>query len=300
MCKFKFIFAGLAVVFFYSCSSTQVGLKENWIDERDMIALVNAPVSSWMQTAGRPTLVEISGDTGIYYYNFRPTMYATTIHDSSFFKPGTKTEEVKPGLANAVEVWGSRKNLIQIKVVNDIAVSAIVFEGPDKKTFVRDLNGDLVLDSKSGFAPNYSVEQKFDNRYSEFIKAYSSLASSAIKTNVPTSTAAITTKTSSSGSLPEASLQASPANISGDTTSVAASPNHEETAQILPPETAPAPDAATHATHEPHPAHAESHPAAHAESHPAAHAESHPATHAEPHPVATEPAPAGSTHHSSP
>jgi len=228
MCKFKFIFAGLAVVFFCSCSSTQVGLKENWIDERDMIALVNAPVSSWMQTAGRPTLVEISGDTGIYYYNFRPTMYATTIYDSSLFKITGKAEEVKPGLANAVEVWGSRKNLIQIKVVNDIAVSAIVFEGPDKRTFIRDLNGDLVLDSKSGFTPNYSVEQKFDNKYSEFVKAYSSLASFAIKTNVPTSTAA--TATSSSGLLPEASLQASPASI--DTASVVA-PNPEEETHIL-------------------------------------------------------------------
>jgi hypothetical protein len=295
MRKFKFIFAGLAVVFFYSCSSTQVGLKENWIDERDMIALVNAPVTSWMQTAGRPTLVEISGDTGIYYYNFRPTMYATTIYDSSFFKTGTKTEEVKPSLANAVEVWGSRKNLIQIKVVNDIAVSAIVFEGPDKKTFIRDLNGDLVLDSKSGFAPNYSVEQKFDNRYNEFIKAYSSLASSAIKTNVPANTAVTTTNaTLSSGLLPEASLQASPASTPEDTASVAAPPNPEEAAHISPEatQTLPleaAPDAAAHATHEPHPAHAAPH---------ATH-EPHPAAHAEPHPAAAEPAPAGS-HHSNP
>ena len=289
MYKFKFIFAGLAVVFFHSCSSTQVGLKENWIDERDMIALINAPVSSWMQTAGRPTLVEISGDTGIYYYNFRPTMYATTLYDSSFFKPGGgKAEEVKPGLANAVEVWGSRKNLMQIKVVNDIAVSAIVFEGPDKKTFIRDLNGDLVLDSKSGFAPNYSVEQKFDNRYNEFIKAYSSLASSAIKTNVLTNTAVTTTNaTLSSGLLPEASLQASPASI--DTASVAATPNPEEAAQVLP-ETAPA--EAAHA--EPHPAHAAPH-ATH-EPHPAANGEPHPAAHEEPHPAAAEPAPAGSTH----
>ena len=206
MNKLKFIFAGLALIFLSACSSTQVGLKENWIDERDMMALVNTPVSVWMQSAGRPSLVEISGDTGIYYYNFRPTMYATTIYDSSaFFKSRNKAEEVKPNLSNAVEVWGSRRNLMQIRVVNDIVVAAIVIEGPDKQTFVRDLNGDLVVDSKSGFVPNYSAEQKFNKSYSEFVKAYSSLSSSAIQTNIPATQA-------DPSSLP-AATQATPASI---------------------------------------------------------------------------------------
>jgi len=268
MYNFKFIFAGLAVVFFFSCSSTQVGLKENWIDERDMIALVNAPVSAWMQTAGRPSLVEISGDTSIYYYNFRPTMYATTIYDSSFFKTNSKAEEVKPSLANAVEVWGSRRNLMQIKVVNDIAISAVVFEGPDKKIYVRDLNGDLVLDSKSGFAPNYSTEQKFDNNYNEFVKAYSSLASSTIKTSVPTASAATASPAAASSFLlPDStSIQASPAGIPADTANVVPTP--EAAAQILPLEgAAPEPQGVT------------------PEPQPVA---------IEPLPVATEPAPAGS------
>jgi len=176
MKKFKFIFAALTAVLAFSCTTTQIGLKENWIDERDVIALKGTPVSKWMETAGRPTLVEINGDTSIYYYNYRPTMYAAAVYDSTtFFATWGKASESKPSLANATEVWGSRKNIMQIKVVNDAVISAIVTDGPDKKVFVRDLNGEIVLDPTSGFNPNISEEQKISDNSKEFGNAFNSI-----------------------------------------------------------------------------------------------------------------------------
>jgi len=176
MKNLKYILVGFVALFFFACSSTQVGLKENWIDERDVIALMNTPMGEWMKQAGRPSLVEISGDTGIYYYNYRPTMYMAAVYDSAtFFTTWGKAGETKPTLANAVEVWGNRKDVMQIKIVKDVVVSAIVIDGPDKKTFVRDLNGNLILDPKSGFIPNQSDEIKVKGDFNEFIKAYSKL-----------------------------------------------------------------------------------------------------------------------------
>jgi len=175
MNKFKYVLSGF-VVFFLSCSSTKIGLKENWIDERDVMALKGVSVSKWMETAGRPTLVEINGDTSIFYYNYKPTMYAVAQYDSvTFFATWGKAKESKPSAENATEMWGNRKNVMQIKVVNDIAVSAIVTDGPDKRTFVRDLNGELVLDPNSGYNSNISNEQKISSGDKEFNNAYNSL-----------------------------------------------------------------------------------------------------------------------------
>ncbi|MCL2101031.1 MAG: hypothetical protein FWH22_04885 [Fibromonadales bacterium] len=177
MNKFKFIFSGLTAVFFLACSSKQIGLKENWIDERDMMALAESEsVIQWMVKAGKPTLVEIIGDTSVYYYNYRPTMYAVAVYDSTtFFKTWGTATEAKPSLANATEVWGSRRNLMQIKAVNDRVVTAVVADGPDRKVFVRDLNGNIVLDPNTGFNPNISTEQRIDKSSKEFGKASSSI-----------------------------------------------------------------------------------------------------------------------------
>jgi len=161
----------------FACTSKQVGLKENWIDERDVIALAGGSVNEWMLKAGRPTLVEINGDTSIYYYNYRPTMYATAIYDSTtFFKTWGTAKEIKPGLENSIEIWGSRKNIMQIKVVNNIAVSAVITEGPDKKSFIRDLNGNIVLDPSSGYNSNISDEQKIGGNSEYFKSAYSKIS----------------------------------------------------------------------------------------------------------------------------
>jgi len=173
---FKFTSAALTAVLAFSCTSTQIGLKENWIDERDVIALKGSSVSKWLETAGRPTLVEINGDTSIYYYNYKPTMYAVAVYDSTtFFKSWGTASEKKPTLANATEVWGSRKNIMQIKVVDDAVISAVITDGPDKKVFIRDLNGDIVLDPTSGFNPNISDEQRIDKDSQEFGNAYGSI-----------------------------------------------------------------------------------------------------------------------------
>jgi hypothetical protein len=176
MKKIKPIFAALTAILAFSCTSTQIGLKENWIDERDVMALTGTPVSKWMETAGRPTLVEINGDTSIYYYNYKPTMYAAAIYDSiTFFATWGTASESKPNLANATEVWGSRKDVMQIKVVNDAVISAIIVDGPDKKVWVRDLNGNLVLDPNSGYNPNISKELKINKDSREFNNAYNSI-----------------------------------------------------------------------------------------------------------------------------
>jgi len=120
--------------------------------------------------------VEINGDTSIYYYNYRPTMYATAIYDSTKFiknLDGT-AKETKPSSENSVEAWGSRKDIMQIKVVNNIAVSAVITDGPDKKIYIRDINGDFVLDPTSGFNSNVSEEQKISSG-ELFKSAYSKL-----------------------------------------------------------------------------------------------------------------------------
>jgi len=182
MNKLNYIFCALAAMLVFACASKkQVGLKENWIDERDMISLAGARVSEWMVKAGRPTLVEISGDTSIYYYNYKPTMYATTLYDSTtIIKSWGSAKETKPSLENSIEVWGSRKNTMQIKVVSDIAVSAIVTEGPDKKTYIRDLSGNLVLDQSSGYNSNVSQEQKINSSSEHFKSAYSKLSNKEV------------------------------------------------------------------------------------------------------------------------
>jgi len=176
MNKLNFIFCTLAATLIFACVSKQVGLKENWIDERDVIALASGSVSEWMVKAGRPTLVEISGDTSIYYYNYRPTMYATTVYDSTtIIKTWGSAKETKPTSENSTEIWGSRKNVMQIKVVRDTAISAVITAGPDKKTLIRDLNGDLILDPMSGYNSNISEEQKIDRGSAQFKSAYNRL-----------------------------------------------------------------------------------------------------------------------------
>jgi hypothetical protein len=170
MIKLKFIFAGLTAVLFLACAGApKAGLKESWIDERDVMALTQTPINEWMQSVGRPSLVEITGDTSIYYYNYRPTLYLAVAYNEG------KPEELKPTPAKSTEVWGSRKNLMQIKIVQNAVVSAIVVAGTDKKTYIRDLNGDLILDPKSGFDPDYSDEVKIRGDFDEFMKEYSTL-----------------------------------------------------------------------------------------------------------------------------
>jgi hypothetical protein len=185
MRKFQFIFASLAVAFLLACTQPpKVGLKESWVDERDIMALKSAPINEWLQSVGRPSLVEIIGDTSIYYYNYRPTLYLAVAYTEG------KPAELKPTPANSTEIWGSRKNLMQIKIVQNAVVSAIVVAGPDKKTYIRDLNGDLILDPKSGFDPDYSDEVKIRGNFEEFMKEYSTMnVKNPVDSIVPSTTA---------------------------------------------------------------------------------------------------------------
>ncbi|MDR2554399.1 MAG: hypothetical protein LBC64_03125 [Fibromonadaceae bacterium] len=176
MNKIKFPIVVLTASLFFACVSQQIGLKENWIDERDVMALRDMPIEQWVEKAGLPTLVEIVGDTNIYYYNYRPTLYAVAVYDSTtFIKSWGTASEQKPSLANKADVWGSRKDVMQIKVLKGAVLSAIVTEGPDKKVFIRDLNGNIVLDPNSGYNTNISDEQKVNNSFKEFSKIFSNL-----------------------------------------------------------------------------------------------------------------------------
>jgi len=103
-------------------------------------------------------------------------MYATTVYDSTtIITSWGSARETKPTSENSTEVWGNRKNVMQIKVVKDVAVSAVVTAGPDKKTLIRDLNGDLVLDPMSGYNSNVSDEQKIGKGSDQFKSAYNRL-----------------------------------------------------------------------------------------------------------------------------
>jgi len=140
------------------------------------MALRDMPIEQWIERSGFPTLVEIVGDTNIYYYNYRPTLYAVAVYDSTtFLKSWGTASEQKPSLANKAEVWGSRKDVMQIKVLKGAVLSAIVTEGPDKKVFIRDLNGNIVLDPNSGYNANISDEQKINSSFKEFSKIFSNL-----------------------------------------------------------------------------------------------------------------------------
>ncbi|GHV11786.1 hypothetical protein AGMMS49938_03110 [Fibrobacterales bacterium] len=177
MSKFLLHIAALLAV---ACSTTQIGVKENWIDEHDVIALVSSPVDAWIAKVGTPTLVEIHGDTALYYYNYRPTLYAAAKYDSTtFFATWGTALETKPEAGNATEIWGSRKDVMQIRVINNTVLSAVITEGPDKKIFVRDLNGDLVIDPTSGYVPDVSAEQKIDKKSSAFNKTDSVIVEQA-------------------------------------------------------------------------------------------------------------------------
>ena len=140
------------------------------------MALRDMPIEQWIERSGLPTVVEIIGDTNVYYYNYRPTLYAVTVYDSTtFLKSWGTASEQKPSLANKAEVWGSRKDVMQIKVLKGAVLSAIVTEGPDKKVFIRDLNGNIVLDPNSGYNANISDEQKVNSSFKEFSKIFSNL-----------------------------------------------------------------------------------------------------------------------------
>jgi hypothetical protein len=185
MSKFKLAIAALTAAIFFSCASKQVGLKENWIDERDVMSLRSTPIEEWMEKAGLPTLIEIVGDTNLYYYNYRPTLYAVAIYDSTtFFKTWGTASESKPSSANATEVWGSRKDVMQIKVVNGLVISAVIAEGPDKKVLVRDLSGNIVIDPNSGYNPNISKEQRINSSSKDYSKAFSSLYGKSVSDSV--------------------------------------------------------------------------------------------------------------------
>jgi len=225
--------------------------------------------------------VEINGDTSIYYYNYRPTMYATVIYDSTKFikaLDGT-AKETKPSLEHATEAWGNRKDIMQIKVVNDIAVSAVITDGPDKKIYIRDLSGDFVLDPTSGYNSNVSEEQKISSG-ELFKSAYSKLYSKDSTAEVPAGTNMSPWEYYRYKQQLEAKERAD--SVAAEPAPIAAQPAAHTAAQQPAAHTAAQP--ATHTAAQPA-AHTAAQPATHTATQPAAHTATEPAAN-----VATEPA----------
>jgi hypothetical protein len=109
--------------------STRIGLKENWIDENDLLDLTQQNnVDLWSDRVGAPVLLEKFGDTLVYYYNFRPTLYATLKVKGD----GESVEDnitIKPGPADRTKLWGSRVDLVRIRSLRNQALSIEVVGG---------------------------------------------------------------------------------------------------------------------------------------------------------------------------
>jgi hypothetical protein len=123
------LLALLAVVAFLAACSTRIGLKENWIDENDLLDLTQQNnVDLWSDRVGAPVLLEKFGDTLVYYYNFRPTLYAT-VKVSGDGESVQKNVTIKPGPADRTKLWGSRVDLVRIRSLRNQALSIEVVGG---------------------------------------------------------------------------------------------------------------------------------------------------------------------------
>jgi hypothetical protein len=123
------LLALVAVVAFLAACSTRIGLKENWIDENDLLDLTQQNnVDLWSDRVGAPVLLEKFGDTLVYYYNFRPTLYAT-VKVSGDGEAAEDNITIKPGPADRVKLWGSRVDLVRIRELRNQALSIEVVGG---------------------------------------------------------------------------------------------------------------------------------------------------------------------------
>ena len=98
----------LIVLFLAGCASTY-GLKENWVDDDDMQAILSEPdIQKIAPVLGTPVFTEYRGDTVEFVYNYKPHLYKSE-RNGRVYKPNDK---------DRVDLWSSRTELVGILVAN--------------------------------------------------------------------------------------------------------------------------------------------------------------------------------------
>ena len=130
---------GLAITLLFSGCAHQYTLKENWVDDDDLISIVSNPnINKWSKQFGTPVFTEIRQDTLEFIYNYKPHLYKTT-EDSRMFKPNNK---------DRVDLWNDRTEYVGIVVYQDKIIQ--VHPRPDYVAAAQ--NSEPVSESKSWIA----------------------------------------------------------------------------------------------------------------------------------------------------
>jgi len=96
--------------FLFSGCTHQYALKENWVDDDDLISIVSAPdINKWSKQFGTPVFTEIRQDTAEFIYNYKPHLYKS-VEDNRMFKPNNK---------DRVDLWNDRTEYVGIVVYQD-------------------------------------------------------------------------------------------------------------------------------------------------------------------------------------
>lgn len=97
----------LASTFLFSGCAHQYALKENWVDDDDLIAVVSAPdIRKWSKQFGTPVFTEIRQDTVEFIYNYKPHLYKSA-DNGRIFKPNDK---------DRVDLWNDRTEYVGMVV----------------------------------------------------------------------------------------------------------------------------------------------------------------------------------------
>jgi hypothetical protein len=103
-----FLLATLAILQLSGCAHRYT-LKENWIDDDDLISVVSAPkISKWSKNIGTPVFTEIRQDTVEFIYNYKPHLYKTA-DNGRIFKPNDR---------DRVDLWNDRTEYVGIVVLH--------------------------------------------------------------------------------------------------------------------------------------------------------------------------------------
>lgn len=102
-------FIALIVTTLVGCAH-QYALKENWVDDDDLVAVVSDPqISSWAKRFGTPVFTEIRQDTVEFIYNYKPHLYKSR-DNGRMFKPNDK---------DRLDLWNDRTEYVGFVVYQD-------------------------------------------------------------------------------------------------------------------------------------------------------------------------------------
>lgn len=99
----------ITTLLFSGCTH-QYALRENWIDDDDLISIVgDTDINTWSKQFGTPVFTEIRQDTVEFIYNYKPHLYKS-VEDNRMFKPNNK---------DRVDLWNDRTEYVGIVVHQD-------------------------------------------------------------------------------------------------------------------------------------------------------------------------------------